>query len=322
MIVVTGAAGFIGCNLMLGLNAQGRTDIIAVDDLTDGHKFKNLAAAQYADYMDQDDFIHQILSGEPFEKPIDAIFHQGACSTTTEWNGHYMMKNNYDYPKILLNYATQHQIPFIYASSAAVYGADTTFCDDDDTMQQPLNVYGYSKWMFDCYVKQRWQSFTAPVVGLRYFNVFGPHENHKGSMASVAFHLMSQLRDNNTVKLFEGHDGYDNGEQRRDFVYIKDVVAVNLWCWQNNISGIYNCGTGVSRTFNDIATTLISLNNSGSLQYIPFPEHLKGAYQSFTQANMARLHQAGYQAPMTTLEQGLEQYYDWFHQRITAEALY
>ena len=318
MIIVTGAAGFIGCQLMQGLNALGRTDIIAVDDLTNGHQFRNLAAAHYADYMDKDDFLERILADD-FEEPIEVIFHQGACSTTTEWDGRYMMKNNYDYSKALLHYTTQHKIPFIYASSAAVYGADTSFLDDDQYPQQPLNVYGYSKWLFDCYVKQRWDNFQSPVVGLRYFNVFGPNEMHKGSMASVPWHMMNQLQREGRVQLFEGSDGYADGEQRRDFVYVKDVVSVILWCWQSQVSGIYNCGTGQSRSFNDIAQALLALNEGGECRYIPFPEHLKGAYQSFTEADMQRLRAAGCSVRMHSLEEALADYWQWFHQDKVSE---
>lgn len=312
MIVVTGAAGFIGCQLMQALNAQGHTNILAVDDLSNGRQFVNLSSAQYADYCDKDEFLQQLINDQ-FEQEITVIFHQGACSTTTEWNGRYMMKNNYDYSKQLLHYATQRQIPFIYASSAAVYGADTQFSDDDRCVQRPLNVYGYSKWLFDSYVKQRWQQFKSPVVGLRYFNVFGPNEMHKGSMASVPWHMMNQLQTQGVVKLFEGSDGYADGEQRRDFIYVKDVVAIILWCWQAQVSGIFNCGTGQSRSFNDIANTLLQLNQSGECCYIPFPEHLKGAYQSFTEANMQRLRAAGCNLPMHTLEAALTDYWHWFH---------
>ncbi len=312
MIVVTGAAGFIGCQLMQGLNTLGRTDILAVDDLTNGHQFRNLASAQYADYLDKDDFLARVLANE-FDESIEVIFHQGACSTTTEWDGRYMMNNNYEYSKVLLEYATKHQIPLIYASSAAVYGADTEFLDDDALIQQPLNVYGYSKWLFDGYVKQRWQAFQSPVVGLRYFNVFGPNEMHKGSMASVPWHMMNQLQTQGRVQLFEGSDGYADGEQRRDFIYVKDVVSIILWCWKSQVSGIYNCGTGQSRSFNDIAHTLLRLNGEGECRYIPFPEHLKGAYQSFTEANMQRFRALGCSHKMHTLEDALTDYWQWFH---------
>ena len=266
MIVVTGASGFIGSNIIKGLNKRGITNILAVGDLTDGHKFKNLAVCHYADYMDYLDFIDHIKLGDIFVDPIEAVFHEGACSTTTEWDGRYMMKNNYQYTKDLFHYCYQQKIPFLYASSAAVYGESQVF-DDQDWQQRPLNVYGYSKWKFDEYVKPYLEKAESQIVGFRYFNVYGPHEQHKGGMASVAFHLMNQLRDTGNVKLFEGSHGYEAGEQRRDFIFIDDVVEVNLWFKDHpNCSGIFNLGTGQARSFNDIAKTILKLHGSGSLQ--------------------------------------------------------
>ncbi len=312
MIVVTGAAGFIGSNLIKGLNAIGITDILAVDDLTDGKKYRNLAVVHYRDFVDYRDFLKQILNNA-LSCEIEAIFHQGACSDTMEWNGEFMMKNNYEYSKSLLHYCLQKKIPFIYASSAAVYGAKNNF-NDRDPHQLPLNVYGYSKWKFDEYVQPYLKSADSQIVGFRYFNVYGPHENHKGKMASVAFHLMNQLEDNGAVKLFSSYGGYGDGAHERDFIYVDDVVKMNLWFYKNpEKNGIFNCGTGVARSFNDIANTLIALNGSGKLDYIPFPESLKGAYQSFTQANLNALREAGFQASFTTLEAGLEKYFRWFH---------
>lgn len=312
MIVVTGAAGFIGCNIIKGLNELGHTDIIAVDDLTDGHKFVNLAAVEYRDYIDYEDFLEMIKSDQPFEQPIKAIFHQGACSATTEWDGRYMMHNNYDYSKHLLHYCLDHKIQFLYASSAATYGADTEF-DDTALKQTPLNVYGYSKWKFDQYVLQHIEKAESQIVGFRYFNVYGPHEQHKSGMASVAFHLMNQLKESGEVKLFEGSGGYADGEQLRDFIYVGDVVTANLWFWEHTkLSGIFNLGTGKARTFKAIAENLIQLHGSGRLKYIPFPEHLKGAYQSYTQANIKKLREAGYNLDFTSLEEGLQQYYNWY----------
>ncbi len=313
MIVVTGAAGFIGSNIIKGLNQLGITDILAVDDLTDGKKYRNLAVVQYRDYMDYRDFLDHITCDSDFGADIEAVFHQGACSDTTEWDGCYMMENNYAYSKALLHYCLPRKIQFIYASSAAVYGAKETF-DDRDFNQLPLNVYGYSKWQFDQYLQPYLAKADSQIVGFRYFNVYGPHENHKGKMASVAFHLMSQLKDNDTVKLFSAYGGYGDGAHERDFVFVDDVVKVNLWFYQNpKKSGIFNLGTGQARAFNDIAKTLIQLNGSGKLQYIPFPDSLKGAYQCFTQANISTLREAGYDAPFHSLEQGLEKYFQWFH---------
>lgn len=322
MIIVTGAAGFIGSNIIKGLNAAGHTRILAVDELTDGHKFQNLTAVNILDYQDCEDFLARIQTKSAFPEPIEAIFHQGACSVTTEWNGRYMMRNNYDYSKHLLHYCLDAKIPFIYASSAAVYGASTVF-DDRAARQLPINVYGYSKWQFDRYVLQ--QNIQSQVVGLRYFNVYGPHEQHKGAMASVAFHFMNQLNANNEVKLFAGIDGYADGEQLRDFIFVDDVVKVNLWFLTHShlpqARGIFNVGAGQARTFNDIAKILIKLRGSGKIRYIPFPDHLKGAYQSFTQADLSSLRRIGYHQPFTSLENGLEQYYCAFNKISVSTAL-
>lgn len=312
MIVVTGAAGFIGSNIIKGLNKRGITNILAVGDLTNGHKFKNLAACQYDDYMDYIDFLDHIHLGDAFKEPIEAVFHEGACSATTEWDGRYMMKNNYEYSKDLFHYCVDNGIPFLYASSAAVYGESEVF-DDRDWDQRPLNVYGYSKWKFDEYVKPYLETAESQIVGFRYFNVYGPHEQHKGGMASVAFHLMNQIRDTGNVKLFEGSHGYDDGEQRRDFVFIDDVVAVNLWFLDHpDKRGIFNLGTGESRPFNVIAKTILAIHGSGQLEYVPFPEKLKNAYQAYTQANIQQLREAGYSEPFTPLESGIKQYYEWY----------
>lgn len=311
MMVVTGAAGFIGSNIIKGLNQLGIRDILAVDDLTDGKKYRNLAVVQYADYLDYRDFL-KMISENQVSYPIQTIFHQGACSDTMEWNGAFMMKNNYEYSKILLHYCLAKKIPFIYASSAAVYGAHNDF-DDQHWQQLPLNVYGYSKWKFDQYVKPYLKTAESQIVGLRYFNAYGPYENHKGKMASVAFHLINQLKNTGTVKLFSSYGGYGDGEHARDFIFVDDVVRVNLWFYQHpEKRGIFNCGTGAARSFNDVAKTLIALNGSGKLEYIPFPDSLKGSYQCFTQANLQALRAIGFQAGFTTLETGLEKYFLWF----------
>ena len=308
MIVVTGGAGFIGSNIVKGLNQKGHSNILVVDDLTDGTKFKNIADCQILDYQDQDDFLAQIFENKPFAKKIEVIFHQGACAVTTEWDGRYMLSNNYDYSKILLHYSLQHKIPFIYASSAAIYGANTTF-NEDPKNEAPLNVYGYSKFLFDQYVRRILPTAKNQIVGLRYFNVYGPREQHKGPMASVAFHLNNQFNKDKVLRLFEGSGGYTNGEQRRDFVYISDVVDVNLWFWQQlKKNGIYNVGTGNSQTFNDIANAIIAWYGHGKIKYIPFPDDLRDSYQSFTQADISKLRKAGF-----TVAQGVKLYLDWLN---------
>lgn len=308
MIVVTGGAGFIGSNLVKALNLRGEKDILVVDELSDGHKFVNLADCEIADYLDRDDYLRRVAAGQ---MPVPRVlFHQGACSTTTEWDGRYMMANNFEYSKQLLHYCQELEVPYLYASSASVYGAGPVFTEGLDH-EQALNVYAYSKFLFDQYVRRRLDGLRSQVVGLRYFNVYGPREQHKGSMASVAFHFNNQIREKGELRLFEGSDGYGDGEQRRDFVYVGDVVDVNLWCWDNpQVSGVFNCGTGRSQSFNDVARAVIAWHGRGEIRYIPFPDHLKNAYQSFTEADMALLRQAGYQRPFRTVEEGVKAYLD------------
>ena len=311
MIIVTGGAGFIGSNIVQGLNAKGLDDILVVDDLTDGTKFKNIVDARIADYMDKDDFLDSILGGDFDEVAIEAVFHQGACSSTTEWDGQFMMENNYEYSKTLLHFCQAKKVPFIYASSASVYGGGSVF-KEDIANEAPLNVYGYSKFLFDQYVRA--QTLSSQVVGLRYFNVYGPREQHKASMASVAFHLNNQLLEKGEIKLFAGCDGYGDGEQLRDFVYVGDVVDVNLWFLDNPaVSGIYNCGTGKSQPFNDVAKGVLDYHQKGSLSYIPFPDHLVGHYQSFTEADLTELRSAGCKLKFKTVNEGVKCYMEWLN---------
>ena len=307
MIVVTGAAGFIGSNLIRGLNATGRTDIIAVDDLSDGTKFHNLVDCNFLDYLDKDEFRSSMshrLSG------VELVFHQGACSDTREWDGRFMLENNYAWSRSLLEACIENDVAFIYASSAAVYGGNRSFIEKPQ-FEQPVNVYGYSKLLFDRYARRMMQGTASQIAGLRYFNVYGPGERHKGAMASVIFQLHRQLLESGTVKLFKGSGGYADGEQRRDFVHIDDVVDVNLWFMNNNRArGIFNVGTGRSRSFNDIARQLIDRHARGRVQYVDFPEHLPAAYQSFTEADISALREAGYRKPFTGLELGIRKYLD------------
>jgi len=326
MIVVTGAAGFIGSNIVRGLNRRGHTNILAVDDLTDGDKFVNLVGGQIADYMHKEEFRRGVLDG--FLPGVRAVFHQGACSDTTERNGQFMMDNNYRVTLELFEYCQSHKIPFIYASSAAVYGAGPVYVEDLAN-ERPLNVYGYSKFLFDQVLRARMHSLTAQVVGLRYFNVYGPHEQHKRRMASVAFHNMNQFLAEGHVRLFGGWDGYADGGQMRDFISVDDVVDVNLHFLEHpKVSGIFNCGTGRAQAFNDVASAVVNamrgiqgkpalsledLVKQGMLRYVEFPEDLKGRYQSYTQADVSALRKAGFTAPLRDVQTGVTQYVQALH---------
>ena len=325
-IIVTGAAGFIGSNIVKALNRRGETDIIAVDNLTNGHKFRNLADCDIAHYLDKHEFIRQVRE-HLVPHDIRAVFHQGACSNTMEHNGQYMMENNYQYSLDLLDWCQDERIPFLYASSAAVYGKGTAF-REERALAKPLNVYGYSKFLFDQVVRRRIaQGLTAQVVGFRYFNVYGMREQHKGRMASVAYHHFNQYRSQGYVNLFGAYENYGNGEHSRDFISVEDVAKVNLYFFDNfEKSGIFNLGTGRSQPFNDLAAatvnacraaegkpklSLAELVEQQLIRYIPFPEDLAGKYQSFTQADTEKLRAAGYADDFYTVEQGVERYVAW-----------
>jgi len=320
--IVTGAAGFIGSNLVKALNERGEHNIIAVDNLKNADKFRNLTDCEIADYLDKEEFIEHLHDGY-FDGLITAVLHEGACSDTMESDGRYMMQNNYRYSLELLNYCQEEEVPFLYASSASVYGGGSVFKESREH-EAPLNVYAYSKFLFDQVVRRRWHKRSAQIVGLRYFNVYGQREQHKGRMASVAFHFFNQFRADGYVKLFEGCDGYANGGQLRDFVSVEDVTRVNMHFLDHpDQSGIFNLGTGRAQSFNDVAVAVINtlrveegksalsleeIQKQQLLRYIPFPEQLKGKYQSYTQADMAALREVGYDAPFLTVEQGTARY--------------
>jgi ADP-L-glycero-D-manno-heptose 6-epimerase len=325
--IVTGAAGFIGSRLVEGLNRRGINEIIAVDNLQhadksrpSGDKFRNLARLRIADYLDQAEFLAEI---DHFDGGVEAVFHQGACSDTTETDGRYVMDTNYRYSKQLLEWCQEEEVPLLYASSAAVYGDSAGF-REEAACEKPLNLYAYSKLLFDGYVRQMLSGRTSQVAGLRYFNVYGPNEEHKAfygtNMTSVAYQAFNQFTKEKKVKLFVGSGGYGEGEQRRDFIHVDDVVAVNLWLLEHGgVSGIFNCGTGRAQSFNDVAAAVINtvkgsaassaeLVSQGLIAYVPFPPQLVGKYQSYTQADMSRLRAAGLDGDFMSVEQGVAAY--------------
>ena len=326
-VIVTGAAGFIGSNIVRALNRRGITDIIAVDNLSRSEKFHNLSDCDIAHYLDKHEFIRQVRGHIFPYHNIRAVFHQGACSDTMNHDGVYMMDNNYQYSLDLLDWCQDEGIAFIYASSAAVYGKGTTFREEPE-YERPLNIYGYSKFLFDRVVSRRLEaSMRSQVVGLRYFNVYGAREQHKGRMASVAFHHFHQYRNHGYVELFGGWDGYEDGAQQRDFVSVEDVAEVNLFFLDHpEQSGIYNLGTGRSQTFNDLAVATVNacrvadglpaleldeLVKQELVRYKPFPDELKGKYQSFTEADIGKLRAAGYTAPFYDVNEGVSRYVYW-----------
>jgi len=318
VIIVTGGAGFIGSNLIHELNRAGERNILLVDNFAPapnltGPKFLNLAGAEYADYMDKREFRAALKAGDFENTRIRAILHQGACSNTLEDDGRYMMDNNFTYSKELLQFALDRKVPLVYASTAAVYGASTSFTELPAN-ERPLNVYGYSKLVFDNYVRSNLHDMKCTVVGLRYFNVYGPREQHKGRMASVIHHFTRQLKDTGTIRMFEGSGGYADGEQRRDFVFVKDLARINMFFGgllpespKKPIHAVVNAGTGEARTFKAVAESLMQVHGQGNIEYIPFPGDLKNRYQHYTQADISALRSAGYTAPFTALEDGVKQ---------------
>ena len=311
MIVVTGGAGFIGSNLVYSLNKKGLKDILIVEELdTYTKKFNNLKNLDYLDCIDKDSFLDKIKNNK-YSNNIEYIFHLGACSKTTEPDRDYILSTNLYYSKDILKYCANNKTPLIYASSASVYGSGTKFYENQEN-ESYLNHYAESKLMFDQYYRDNLSKITSQVVGLRYFNVFGPREHHKEGMSSVVYNFYNQMMASKSINLFKGSHGYKDGEQRRDFIFVDDTINVKLWFLKNsNVSGIYNVGTGISRAFNDIANAVIKYFNHGKINYIDFPNNLESQYQAYTQADMTSLRKSGYLDNFTTLESGVKKYLDW-----------
>jgi ADP-L-glycero-D-manno-heptose 6-epimerase len=307
MIVLTGGAGFIGSNLLSALNSKGVTDVLIVDRR--GANFRNLNDLKFSDFIQPADFA-RALERKSLPKTVDAIFHQGACADTTCTDGRYMIENNFKFSKLLLDFALANRISLVYASSGAVYGGSRAFAPTREN-ERPLNLYGLSKLAFDNHVRLVAAKAESTVAGLRYFNVYGPRESHKGKMASMVYQLYRQLKEGGRARLFKGTDGYADGEQRRDFVFVNDVVRVNLSLAEGAVRrGIFNVGNGHARSFNDVARTIIAKLGGGAIDYVPFPQSLAGRYQSFTQADLSSLRESGYADEFTTLEDGIAQSID------------
>ncbi|UDG82070.1 ADP-glyceromanno-heptose 6-epimerase [Candidatus Vallotia cooleyia] len=325
-IIVTGAAGFIGSNIVKGLNARGERRIIAVDNLTCADKFRNLVDCEIDDYIDKREFVER-LRRHDFGK-VRAVFHEGASSNTMEEDGRYIMENNFTYSRTVLEACIKHRAQLLYASSSAIYGSSTSFIEERGS-ESPLNVYGYSKFLFDQVLRRTLPNAVSQIVGFRYFNVYGPRETHKGYMASIVLHHFNEFRAKRHVKLFGAYNDYAAGEQARDFVSVEDVVKVNLFFFDNpSKSGIFNLGTGRAQSFNNIAMTVVNtlraldgkpalplskLVQEGMIQYIAFPDTLRGKYQCFTQADLTKLRAAGYKVPFLSVEEGVTRYVHWLN---------
>ena len=311
MIVITGGAGFIGSNLAKTLSQSG--ELLIVEELDrQTEKFSNISDINYIDCISKDEFLSNIKNEEKkYSNKIDIIFHLGACSKTTEKDRSYVMSTNFEYSKALLHFCANNEIPLIYASSASVYGASKIFKESPEN-ESSLNHYAESKLLFDNYYREHSKKINSQVAGLRYFNVYGPRENHKKEMYSVVYRFYHQVKDNNEIKLFKASHGYENGEQRRDFIHVDDTINVKKWLMNSrDISGIFNVGTGLSRSFNDVAKNVISTLGEGKIKYIDFPDDLESQYQAFTEADMSLLRKSGFEQKFLSVEQGVESYIKW-----------
>ncbi|HMD03748.1 MAG TPA: ADP-glyceromanno-heptose 6-epimerase [Candidatus Binatus sp.] len=311
MIILTGGAGFIGSNLLGALNAKGVTDVLVVDRV--GNSSRNLKDLRFSNLMRPEEF-RRAIERRILPNRIEAIFHQGACADTTCTDGRYMIENNFTFSKSILQFALANKIPLVYASSAAVYGSSSAFAPSREN-ERPLNLYGLSKLAFDDHVRSVVARSQSTVAGLRYFNVYGPRESHKGKMASMVYQLYRQLKSSGRARLFKGTGGYADGEQRRDFVFVGDVARVNLALADGPVRrGIFNVGTGRARSFNDVANIVIARLGAGAIDYVPVPENVVDKYQSFTQAELSGLRHAGYTENLSSLEDGITQSIDAWNQ--------
>ncbi|MCE9594682.1 MAG: ADP-glyceromanno-heptose 6-epimerase [Planctomycetes bacterium] len=302
MYIVTGGAGFVGSNLVRGLNRRGITEIVIVDDLEQGDKHRNLNSLQFQEFVDYRDFLSRLEGTPPWQK-IDAILHQGACSDTMEKNGRLMLLVNTEYSKKLLAFAAG-RCPFLYASSAALYGDGDHGFVEEPRCEYPLNVYAFSKFLFDRHVRTVLPTAKSQIVGLRYFNVYGPQENHKGRMASVISKFHHQIRATQKLEIFEGSERF-----RRDFVWVGDTVDVNLWFLDHpERSGIFNCGSGRAESFRTLADEVKKHYAGARIAEVPFPKDLEGKYQRFTRADLGALRKTGCDVEFSTLEQGVAAY--------------
>lgn len=310
MIIVTGGAGLIGSNIVKDLNDKGRKDILVIDNLTNADKCRNLNGLSILDFVDKNDFSDALRQGVYNYEDIDVIFHQGACSDTMEYNGRYMMKNNYEYSKMLLHFCLERKIPFIYASSASVYGNGQKGFAEKPECEQALNIYAFSKLFFDRYVQRFLKQPHSQIVGLRYFNVFGPQEQHKGKMASMVYQMYNQIKKDGKIKLFKGINGIGDGEQKRDFIYVKDCVKMNMFFFEKapKTCGVFNCGTGTAHSFNQLAKAVIDYMKKGEIEYVDFPQVLVGKYQNYTQADSKKFLEAGYDGGFYSLNDAIVDY--------------
>ena len=312
MIIVTGGAGFIGSAFVAKLNAEGIKDIIIVDALKKSGKWQNLVGKNFTEFIHKDQFLQLIVQHDLSGLKVDALVHMGACASTTEQDADYLLENNYRYTRALAEWALKKNVRFIYASSAATYGDGSLGFSDADTLTpslRPMNMYGYSKQLFDLWVLKN--NLVNKITGIKFFNVFGPNEYHKEDMSSVVFKAFHQIKTTGKIKLFRSYKKeYKHGHQLRDFIYVKDCCEIIWWLLNTPaINGIYNLGTGQARNWNDLAMAIFkTLKLKPAIQYIPMPEGIRDSYQYYTEAKLDKLRAAGWDKPFLTLEKAVQDY--------------